>query len=435
MYISHIHVPAKGGSRKRRRARRRAIAEQHAALRKQERLDRCRKEARLQAIMRERLASSDKHNPRISLMQVLDYLQLEYHARRRIDALLDVLSETSPRLVDPDNALVFSRLISQPWIRPLRGWSPRGRSPRTHLISLVDHLLILYRVPAFIKSAFLSSEEADRNVVRVAPLLAHLGRGESIRSCVEADIIQMPLTRRMGHLFVTAPEGMSVLMALLRAQVLGHGGDEALARAVIGARISERHGSLRFWDEAIHWFCRQPDLDLVQVGPLTDYLEHRHRESSRFRLKGRTVRSLTRGMQSWHRELAVARLRGIIFLPSGLFGGTWRIKTSGEGRPDREIVWTMLEILNSKDLTSEGRILRHCVSSYTHKVASGSCAIWSLRCNEARCVTIEVSLQDRAVVQVRGKFNRPPRPQEMAMLRRWARTNHLIVDSVRLLWE
>jgi hypothetical protein len=434
MHISNTDLPAKGGSRKARRARRRAIAEKFSALRKQERLDRHRKEAGLQTIVRERIAGSVKQDIRASLERLLDRNPPGYDARQRLEAMQELLPEIAPGLVDPDNAHVLNRLVSQPWVRSLQRWSPRGHSLHRQLISLVDHLLVRYRIPAFIMRAFFELEEAHQ-VLNTALLLARLGRGESVSRCIAQDTILAPLTRRMGHIFLHSPAGMSVQSALLRAQVLGHGGDEALACAVIGASITEKHGSRRFWDEVIHWFCRQLDLDLVQVGPLVDYIEHRRCDDRGFKLKGRTVRSLTRGMEKWHRELDIEHLPLTNFNPSGLSEATWHIKNGGELCATGGDTWTVMEILSSRGLATEGRAMGHCIASYASMVASGDCSIWSLRCNEVRRLTVEVSRQKRAVVQARGRFNRMPKPLEMAMLRRWARKNHLGVDSACRLRE
>jgi hypothetical protein len=55
------------------------------------------------------------------------------------------------------------------------------------------------------------------------------------------------------------------------------------------------------------------------------------------------------------------------------------------------------------------------------RVRTGRCAIFGLRREGRRCLTVEVALPVRAVVQVRGAFNRRAREAEKAVVAAWAR--------------
>jgi hypothetical protein len=144
-------------------------------------------------------------------------------------------------------------------------------------------------------------------------------------------------------------------------------------------------------------------------------------------MKGRTIRSLTRGMEEWHRQLAMEKsLYGLRFEPSGLSEGIWELKTR-HGAGAGKIIWTMEEILCSKELQEEGRLMKHCVYSYTTTISKGICSIWSLRVEGQRALTVEVDHGARKIVQARGKCNRPAKPAEINLLLRWARENRLEV--------
>ena len=89
----------------------------------------------------------------------------------------------------------------------------------------------------------------------------------------------------------------------------------------------------------------------------------------------------------------------------------------------------MREILDSKALLDEGRVMRHCVYSYAARIAKGDCAIWTLTLEDDaghwRRLTVEVRPSLRAIVQARGRFNRMPEARDMVALNVWAGRNNL----------
>ena len=74
--------------------------------------------------------------------------------------------------------------------------------------------------------------------------------------------------------------------------------------------------------------------------------------------------------------------------------------------------------------------MHHCVSGYAYKCLTGKASIWSLRRRAAgaveRLLTIELDRQHVAV-QIRGLANRLARPEEEAMLKRWAKARGVIL--------
>ncbi|MBU2501638.1 PcfJ domain-containing protein, partial [bacterium] len=260
-----------------------------------------------------------------------------------------------------------------------------------------------------------------------AQALAH---GGSIHRDLRGAFLPGTLTRRMCHVWATTPEILSIPRAARRAQVLCYGGGVKLARQIAGGlpRVMSNHRE-EFWAEAIHWFCRQPDLDPVQVQPLCDFLSHRIAEDPGYSLKGRTYGSLKRAMEQWHRETADLRRIGVkVFTPSGFAEATWRKTIKVHGRLVAEELWTFQEILTARDLFDEGTAMRHCVAAYALYIGYGHCSIWSLRMNGNRKLTIEVRNSERRVVQVRGKSNRRAVEAEVAMVRKWAAKNALQVE-------
>jgi hypothetical protein len=157
-------------------------------------------------------------------------------------------------------------------------------------------------------------------------------------------------------------------------------------------------------------------LDPEQVGPIVDYLFAQRFEPEPPRIvdgvlhpggvpqpnlsmKGRTVQSVLRQVEAWHRQLhRPARYGHRAWLPCGIPGYS-RV----EGIPGNQRLFTVTELLSSRELADEGRAMHHCVGSYTHSCASGRCAIYALRVDAGqgleRRLTIEVIVQNRMIVQ------------------------------------
>lgn len=346
-------------------------------------------------------------------------------------AMIQDLADRRPRLLAADimEPVLATILISG--VKSLDRWRPGGKGLRANFLSLAAHLLGPYPVPKFLLEVImqddgLTTPELFRHL-RTARALAH---GGSIHRDLRGTVLPGTLTRRMCHVWAATPETLTIAGAARRAQVLCHGGGVKLARLVAGELpLVMSNNREEFWAEAIHWFCRQPDLDPVQVGPLCDFLSHRIGEDPGYSLKGRTFGSLMNAMEQWHRETADLRRIGMkSFTPSGFAEATWRKTVKIHGRLVAEDLWTFQEILTARDLVDEGSAMRHCVATYVPNISGGYSSIWSLRMNGNRKLTIEVRNRERRVVQVRGKSNRRAVEAEAAMVRKWAAKNALRVE-------
>jgi len=112
----------------------------------------------------------------------------------------------------------------------------------------------------------------------------------------------------------------------------------------------------------------------------------------------------------------------------------WRSLPYEVGLPDdegRRVEWSVIELVNSTQLLSEGQAMHHCVASCAGKCARGAAAIWSLRRRHgadgaARPVlTVEVDPRDATIVQIRGPANRRAHGQPLELVRMWAARERL----------
>ena len=152
------------------------------------------------------------------------------------------------------------------WLRPVEEWKPQTHNARRQFASLARHLFARWPVPAFMDSVWFKGVSAQ--ALQVQRWFLHVGRGENIRT---ADL-PLPYTKRMAHHFMQAPADCTVEAALRWGQIHGLGGNERLARAVIGTRLGTDFEHDDFWITVLQFFVANPMLDTAHVGPVIDYI-------------------------------------------------------------------------------------------------------------------------------------------------------------------
>ncbi|MEZ6108551.1 MAG: PcfJ domain-containing protein [Pirellulaceae bacterium] len=333
---------------------------------------------------------------------------LRAHARRWGGKLLatdtaDLVLGPRPGNTFPD-ALRLLAKHGKHWRRPLEAWRPRTHNAMRQFRSLVRHLFAEYdEVPRFLDRVWFMGVSAQATQTRKWYL--HVAAGQNIRTCDTP----LPLTKKMAHHFMRAPDDASWEQALRWGQVHAMGGDERLARALFPTRLGESFEHEEFWRTVIAWLIEHPMLDTVHIGPLIDYLHHQRfgfegiavvngrqvpapPAQPNLTMKGREPETLLRQVNGWHRALAHSnRVQVRQWKPSEIPGFGW-IEGSDAGKNVRK--WSIRELLSGQALVTEGRQLGHCVASYAHSCAAGHCSIWTLeletRDGLSKLVTIEV---------------------------------------------
>jgi hypothetical protein len=339
-----------------------------------------------------------------------------------------------------NGALLALALHHNDWLRPVETWLPTTHKPWPQFADLANHLLARYPIPAFMTSVWFDlplSETLPQHT-----WYKHLGFGHNIRTAG----LPLRLTRAMAHLFAQAPHHYTAVSALRWAQVRGLGGREELARAVIATRLGKILENEEFWECAMHFFINQRSLDLAQVGPIVDFLQHQKFERREgvlpdgvvgtippprpdFSMKGRTIASICRLVEEWHKQLGLdAHQRSLSWRHSPF--RDFRLVEGNEDKGNMR-VWTITEILSARDLFLEGKAMRNCVATYTKSCARQQTSIWSMqvenRQGKHRVLTIEVDLLKRKVCQVRRKCNRLPLANEQEAMKQWTAQEGLAV--------
>lgn len=350
------------------------------------------------------------------------------------------IANTSPTL--------YVRMIEYDWVRPLDTWQPKGKSGNSQLRILIDHLYVIYPVPAFLYQAW--EAPADRWV----NIFLELAQGGKRHKIVPRYTYE-PLTKKMVNLFLNSKADCALQEAVRRAQIAAYTGDnlswtDRLTKAVMGCSLGEvapAPDDPHFHQTILHWFARQSMLDPGMVAPLWDYITYQKEENAGWSIKGRTATSMLKGMEGWHRALAGVRVGGKnAYLPSGFSRGHWVVEAPDLGDKDARWVFCVEEILHPKNLAAEGRDMSHCVYTYAHQIVSRKTSIWGLRRYKGqvnrtwdeekeeevetleilpnihkRHLTIEVRNKSRQIVQIRGRANRPATAVEYSYVVKWAR--------------
>lgn len=333
------------------------------------------------------------------------------------------------------DALIGIHRLRRRWIRSIDQWRPQSHNREKQFLSLVRHLLVSYKVPEFLGSVWFRTDESAN---KYQQWYVDIGSGRNPRE----GPAPVPLTSKVAHYFLQAPKSYSVEQAIRFGQIKAYGGSVRLCSAVIESRLGTDFSNDEFWQSVIRFFIRNPDMDLSQVGPIVDYIQHHKFERQQIFLDGgearwlpppqpnlsmqrRTLRALLAQVNEWHHRLGKVKVDSSMrWAASGI-----RPASYVRGKDDKRVVWRISELLSQKELAREGNAMKHCVATYSRHCRDGNSSIWSMTSEDAggnvrRRQTIEVNRHKR-IVQCRGRMNNHPSDQERQIVAFWAKSESL----------
>ncbi len=346
-------------------------------------------------------------------------------ARKRAPRLFEApVSEGRHLGVD---ALVNLSRFRSAHIRRAIYWEGTSSSWRPALSSLAHHLICDYKVPEFLASSWYATDAAADK--KRSWFVAH-SLGASFRS-LDLPIV---MTRKMEHIFLASHDHLPIEHAIRRAELLALGAPTECVKAVMSTRLATDLRHSEFWRTVwMFLIANAGDVDPTQIGPMIDYIQAVRHDRTQdgmtefgppqpaFSMKGRTVQSMLRMMQEWHRSLG-----------TGSASLSWKrspfepllfeeLSRDDSEKPRR---WQLMELTDSAQLRREGAALHHCVASYADRCNRGASSIWSLRLWQAEKIThvltVEVDPRRRAVIQARGRANRAASGRPLRLLQDWA---------------
>jgi PcfJ-like protein len=376
----------------------------------------------LQQLCRSIECSSAKPEARAALQELLQWAEAE------TDFLFESFKFGSTAFPAVEALIKLNDRRGQ-WLRKPEDWKSPSHNARRQFSSFIRHLVAKYPVPEFMDAAWLRQEPGAR---AMRQWYLHIAAGKNIRTAKTP----IPLTTKMAHYFLKAPDTVTIEGAFRWGEVHALGGDAALTNALLGTRLANGFAEHEFWSSVIRFFVANPMLDRQHVGPIIDYL-HAQKFQTReivdqngrvtiepppqpnLQMRGRTAETLLAQVERWHTALGRSKgAENLFFKASGFKALSF--KTGSKENPS---LWTFRELHTGNDLIAEGKAMRHCVASYARSCAAGNCSIWALevdrRTGVEKSQTIEVS-KAGVIVQCRGHLNRLPTTSEFDIVRRWA---------------
>ncbi|MEQ1953074.1 PcfJ domain-containing protein [Mesorhizobium yinganensis] len=335
-----------------------------------------------------------------------------------------------------------SEIIRDTWV-----WRPqlKTRDPARLRLAAARHLFARYVVPAHLEAVWLDCDGLRDDEIRLRKrwYVAVAGGG----SLYKAGAGEW-LSRREVHWFLNSPGDLSFDEALWQAIARTYTDDPGIALRVARSKVGRRPRSeFGFWREVARFFCANP-VSIEEIDDLSDYLADAYRRNRAYSLKGRTLVSMRRLMEQWHRDIAaIERIEATRRRAAGRIARAGGPASQGEVWPGSQLAdwewqpsekeaacrnerFVVRQLKHAEDLVAESRAMHHCVSSYASKCIAGNASIWVLRrCalgKVERLLTIELDPRNRAV-QVRGFRNRLARPDELKILTRWAKSRGVLL--------
>lgn len=339
------------------------------------------------------------------------------------------------------------------WVRPIESWKKDTYNLERQIKSIARYLFCDYPIPKFLDNIWFAR---DLQMVSVE-LFMHLGKGGSPRTF---EGLRVPLTKKESHYFLNAPENYDLDDAVIWAKTRALGGDERMVGAFMESRIfnslkllmrrrgtfnknSDEYNKWQFWETIIRFFIEQQMLDGNLVAPLCDYINHVKYESRQtpqpgggwkylppqnpdFKINGRTITALVRGMEVYHRELGTKQRHGTPKAWSGFEIEDFKVSY---GKDAAKKTYSFTQLLTASSLRIEGSAHGHCVAGYANSCNNGRTSIWSMCVSDftnlhKHLLTIEVST-DYRIVQCRGKANRLATAKEWRIVEEFARQRRL----------
>ncbi len=350
-----------------------------------------------------------------------------------LDLLCFLKEKRATEIIENDDLLLGLFMMAKKMgsaVRPLNAWKRKSHNTHKQFRSLLEHLFIKYKVPECFYGIW-EIGNLNQTAEKHIDWCIQLTNGASVRALANFPV---KVTPKIAHYFVNSPDYVSVNEAIRYAQVMACGGDEYLAWYINQSYLG-RNGfnQEEFWETVIAFFARTPMFDAENVPNLVDYLEAQHHQNRDFSMKGRTINALLRQSEEWHAELAQRRKanslkKNIIWEKCNI--NTF-VKEEGAFEHNNYKKFVLRELLSSNELQKEGSAMNHCVASYAYKCEKRTTAIFTLEqiaywgelCE--KMVTIEINLNTKEVVQIKGKYNRQPTQRESNIVQMWIDENNL----------
>lgn len=308
-------------------------------------------------------------------------------------------------------------LFSPFWVR-----DPATAEPE-NISDLLEHMFVEYEVPRFLYAEW---NRMQKSSPRFEWLLwfVLLAQGGSLKRYCEGR--EWTVSPKFQHHLFDVPAAATPLQGCIYAEVRRAGGSltdferilqvPAMVVNPVWFLMHERQGSRfpKFWYSTVSWLVRHRDrITDEQSERILSWAAHLWSELQRvdaqFTWRGRSLERTIQESDEYYETFTK---------PIELT--TWQSHSwnwdSGDLHPDK---WTLTELTSGKLLLEESRAMRHCVAAYSDRCVVGASAIFSVRRNGKRQLTVDVNPQRKRATEIKGYGNRFPDEEEQWIVKLW----------------
>ena len=334
---------------------------------------------------------------------------------------------------------LFEIITYFPIVRPIKNWKPKKRIKGNDLLwDLFLHVFVAYpnEMPSCLKRFFLGRVLNDKEMQGEEPkqfanvyFLLHVANGFGLHS-FSSKKQPLQFNSKMNFYFKNSPKEMDLSTALKWTLLKNW----KLKKEHIQLIIEKNYSWTIFFylQEAFHFFARNQQLKIYQIEEIFKFLFHKKNGLEiklldgrvmeipfifpNFSFKKKTVSQVFRAIEKWKKHVKEKKEHRV------------RYYFSHPQINDFEDNGTVIRRLtNSAQLLQEGKIMEHCVATYTQYCVQGRGSIWTVeRWREPfkKLATIEVT-KHRSVVQIKGKRNKYVGGPTYQLIKKWCEIEDL----------
>jgi len=383
------------------------------------------------------------------LEESIFYLRESARDKRNIEKVIQFSNTLQNTLVA--KAIMF---FSPFWIRSPQTWEGGDE------ISFIKHIFTEYDVPEFLYSEWFQEEYSerdrrygisDRHYLRFKWLcwLIIIGQGGNLKNT--KPFFRWNISPKFQFHIQDLPSNLSPLEACVFAEVKGLGGNDTDAIRILRSRafvidptenLDENY--IKFWQDTVRWLIRhRNEISDEEADIILDWAMHQYTETEAAIREEEYNREAARQMNDEQIQLNEQQLELNSLQLFSMKGRSVQrvMEYSNEYLRQRSLPWSeyswknhgwdfafddpvyseweIVELTNGKELFLEGKSLGHCVSGYAGRCVANASAIFSLRQNGQRMVTIEIQPSAKRIIQARGQFNRSANKKENEIIAIW----------------
>ncbi len=328
-------------------------------------------------------------------------------------------------------------------IREFSSWkTPRSNSEEVIMQSLFTHLYVAYKLPRVLVRkipAILNKNLKEWE----GKLLLALAEGKGLHT-----LKTMPIdcNSKMNYFFTRAPEDYTLLEAFAWAKLKSSKAGERFSSILARKLFKNPEQKWPKWiAEFMGFIQRNSDISGKEINDILSFIVFQKETKYQialpgvsykikldplfpnFSFKGKTIASAMRDVSEWKKYLLLSKQMGEI--------GSLPVSTTKAftHRTTSQKCYSFKQILTVKELTLEGKKMKHCVACYVDECLDKSSSIWSVQVRFSNgktksVLTIELEEEDKSLAQVRGLSNRDASQEEMTAVKAWAEKESLKIN-------